>query len=117
MASEADVWRTALQARGRDWVLTELQTRPGQPDDVLQDVVFEPPYPPREFCQRWCVEDDNRIFQFSTYTKATLCVLVLLIVFGAMGIHSLATTGSQHPGMSSQGGSSHGTSSWGTSSR
>ncbi len=97
MASEADVWRTALQARGRDWVLSELNTRPGQPDDLLYDVVFEPPYPTREFCQRWCVEDDNTFLRLSTSTKAALCALVLFILFAAMGIHSLTSTGGPGP--------------------
>jgi hypothetical protein len=112
MASEADVWRTALQAKGRDWVLAELETRPGRPDDVVYDVVFEPPFPTREFCQRWCVEDDNRFLHVATSTKAALCVLVMLILFAAMGIHSLSSSGPQKPGSST-----HATSSWGTPPR
>ena len=43
------VWRKALQARGRDWVMSELQTRPGRHEDIVCDVVFEQPYPTRAF--------------------------------------------------------------------
>ena len=41
------VWRKALQARGKDWVMSELHRRPGLPEDALYDVVFKEPYPSR----------------------------------------------------------------------
>jgi hypothetical protein len=81
-------WRNALNAKGRDWVTAELQRRSGQPDDVVLDVVFEEPYPTREFCQRWCAEQDNRIFHVSGYTIALLVALVLLISFGIKLVNS-----------------------------
>ena len=61
--------------------MAELKTRAGAPDDVVLDVVYEPPYPTREFCQRWCAEQDNRMFHLSGYTKAVLIALLLLTAF------------------------------------
>jgi hypothetical protein len=92
MADDADVWRAGLQARGRSWVLAELQMRAGQPQDPLYDVVHAPPYPSREFCQRWCVEDANKFMRVSGSTKAALCAFVILCVCLAMAVHSFTGT-------------------------
>ena len=81
-------WRRALEAKGRDWVQAELQRRSGQPNDVVLDVVFEEPYPTREFCQRWSAEQDNRMFHVSGHTKAIIVVVLLLIAFGIKSINS-----------------------------
>lgn len=92
MASEVDAWRAGLQARGRDWVLAELSRRAGQPDEPLYDVVYEPPYPTREFCQRWCVEDDNKILRMSGTSKIAICTFIVLILVFGMAVHSLTVT-------------------------
>jgi len=81
MANDTVAWRNALQAKGRDWVLAELRTRPGQPQDILYDVVHEPPFPTREFCQRWCVEDDNKILRVAGSTKAAIIAVPFLLLF------------------------------------
>ena len=81
-------WRQALQAKGRDRIMAELKTRAGAPDDVVLDVVYEAPYPTREFCQRWCAEQDNRMVHLSGYSKAFLVALVLLTVFAIKAIVS-----------------------------
>ena len=75
-----EVWRKGLQARGKEWVLSELRRRPGQPEDVLYDVVFKEPYPTRAFCFQWCAEEENRVFRMSWHTYATIIAMVLLIV-------------------------------------
>jgi hypothetical protein len=80
------VWRKGLQARGKDWVKTELHRRPGRPEDTLYDVVFKEPYPTRGFCFRWCAEEDNRVFRVSWHTVATIIALALLIVSIVKGI-------------------------------
>jgi hypothetical protein len=82
------VWRKALDAKGRDWVSTALRQRPGQPDDVILDVVFEEPYPTREFCQQWCAEQDNRMFHLSRHTIAIIIASILLVVFGVKAVVS-----------------------------
>jgi hypothetical protein len=81
-------WRKALDARGRDWVEAQLRLRWGQPSDVILDLVYQEPYPTREYCQRWCAEQDNRMFHVSGHTKAIIIALVLLIAFGAKFIVS-----------------------------
>jgi len=74
------VWRKALGERGKDWVMAQLHTRPGRPDDVVFDVVFQPPYPTRAFCQIWCGEQDNRLFRMSWHSYAAIAMLFLFIV-------------------------------------
>ena len=81
-------WRQGLQAKGRDRIMAELKTRAGAPDDVVLDVVYEAPYPTREFCQRWCAEQDNRMLHLSGYGKAVLVALILLVAFGIKAIVS-----------------------------
>jgi hypothetical protein len=82
------VWRKALDAKGRDWVSAALRQRPGQPGDVMLDVVFEEPYPTREFCQQWCTEQDNRMFHPSKHTIAVIVASILLVVFGIKAVVS-----------------------------
>ena len=84
-----EVWRKGLQARGKEWVLSELRRRPGQPEDVLYDVVFKEPYPTRAFCFQWCAEEENRVFRMSWHTYATIIAMVLLIVSILKGIECL----------------------------
>jgi hypothetical protein len=115
MGLEMDVWRTALRAKGRDWVLSELRRRPGQPEDTLYDVVHEPPFPTREFCQRWCVEEDNKFLSVPTSTKFALCALVIMIIFAGMAVHSWTSIEPrQQPGMTAAqaAASTHRSSSW-----
>ena len=93
MSLEEDAWREALRTKGRDWVLTELNTRPGMPQDPLLDVVYVQPFPTREFCQRWCVETDNQYLRLSGQTKGVLCGVLILGIFIAMAMHSLTSVG------------------------
>jgi len=74
------VWRNALIAKGKDWVSAELRRRPGQPGDAVFDIVFEEPLPTREFCQRWCAEEENRLVRFSWEKVAALIFLILTVV-------------------------------------
>jgi len=83
------VWRKGLQARGKDWVLSELHRRPGQPEDVLYDVVFKEPYPTRAFCFQWCAEEENKVFRMSWHTYAMIIAMALLIVSILKGISAL----------------------------
>ena len=80
------VWRKALQARGKDWVRSELHRRPGRPEDTLYDVVFKEPYPTRAFCFQWCAEEENRVFRVSWHNFATIIAMALLIVSILKGI-------------------------------
>lgn len=93
-------WRAALQQRGREWVVSQLRTRPGRPDDIVYDVVFEAPYPTRAFCMQWCAEQDNRIFRLSWHSYAAIFMLLLVIVCfwqaaGSWTSHELAVARQQ----------------------
>ena len=77
-------WRRALESKGRDWVARELQSRAGQPYDVLLDVVYETPHPTREFCQRWCAEQENRIGGPSPGITVVMLILAFLTVAGGI---------------------------------
>jgi hypothetical protein len=107
-------WRAALQQRGQEWVVSQLRTRPGRPDDVVHDVVFEAPFPTRAFCVRWCAEQDNKIVRLSWHAYASIFLLLLVIVcfwqaIGGWKNHELAVTRQQNaplPAASDRVGSS-----------
>lgn len=92
-------WRTALKERGREWVAAELRRRPGQPRDPLLDVVFEEPYPTREYCQRWCAEEENHFHIFSWSTVAAGALLVMIVV---CAIHAVSSRNGQEAAQSVQ---------------
>lgn len=87
MEDNTAAWRAALQAKGRHWVASELRMRPGQPGDTLYDVVHTPPFPTRDFCRQWCVEDDNDFLRMSLSTKAAFGALFFFMLFLAMAVH------------------------------
>src|SRR5690349_25055802 len=96
--SEA-VWRKALQMRGREWVIAELKRRPGQPRDPLLDVVFEEPYPTREYCQRWCAEEENHFHIFSWSTVAAGALLAIIVV---CAMHAVSSRNNQEATQAAQ---------------
>jgi hypothetical protein len=75
--ANTDRWHDAMHRMGRVAVETALRRVPGRPTDVIDDVGGDPPYPTREFCERWCIEQDNVVFRFSLRTA------VVLTLFGA----------------------------------
>jgi len=81
-------WRRALDAKGRDWVMAELKRRAGRPNDVVLDVVFSEPYPTRAFCERWCAEQDNRMFHLSGHAIAIIVASILLFAFAIKAVVS-----------------------------
>jgi hypothetical protein len=86
--AEEKIWRAALQLRGRTWVRHALNSRHGQPGDPVFDVVFEPPYPTREFVQRWCSERGNEGFALSGHAKVLIAAALLLIAFSTLAVRS-----------------------------
>lgn len=91
---DEQVWRKALQAKGKDWVMAELHRRAGQPGDAVYDVVFVEPFPTREFCHRWCAEEENRIFRMSWHTVAALVALAVFAVCSVKAVQSWNEPGS-----------------------
>jgi hypothetical protein len=89
------VWRKALRARGREWVMGELRRRVGQPDDPLYDVVFEEPLPTRDFCHRWCAEEENTIFRMSWHIPASIVALAIFLICCVKAVNSWDTSQSE----------------------
>jgi hypothetical protein len=85
------VWRQALKAKGKDWVKAELQRRPGYPQDVVYDVVFEEPFPTRDFCQQWCAEEDSKLFHVSWHTFAVLAAFIVTVCCCAAAVSALSS--------------------------
>jgi hypothetical protein len=83
-AHDEAAWRQALERKGRDWVNRELQFRVGQPHDSLLDVVYEEPHPTREFCQRWCTEQENKVAWLSPGTMGVMLILIIVMFAGVM---------------------------------
>jgi hypothetical protein len=71
-------WREALRAAGQSMVAATLAHYPGKPEDPVYNLALEPPYPPREFCQRWCEEQDSAGLSSITGTVAALLMVALL---------------------------------------
>jgi hypothetical protein len=94
-AFDEQTWREALERKGKDWVTRQLRTRYGQPEDLLIDVVYAEPYPTREFCQRWCSSQENKLFSMSINTKIVLVVIVVLVCISTLAVSAL---NKDHPG-------------------
>jgi hypothetical protein len=65
-------------------VAHELQLRGGQPNDYLWDIVYEAPHPTREFCQRWCAEQENKITGPSPGITVVMVMLIVVTVAGGI---------------------------------
>jgi hypothetical protein len=83
--NDEERWRAALEAKGVEWVTAKLRERPGRPNDVLLDIVFEGSQPTRFFCQSWCAEQDNRLFRLTPYGIAMWVAVVVLFAFMIKG--------------------------------
>lgn len=81
------VWRDALQAKGKDWVARKL-SYPGMANDPVLDVVFAEPLPTREFCQRWYVEEHNKMFALS---KGMIVAVLLVVLFAGSLVRAISS--------------------------
>jgi hypothetical protein len=98
---EEAVWREALAVRGRDWVVRELKTRPGMPNDPLLEVVFADPLPTRAFCRSWAAEQENRVFVFSPSMIVGLVLTVIIVASTTMAVLAFESP-SQQPTMTAR---------------
>jgi len=101
-------WRDAMQRMGRVVVEAELSRRPGRPGERIDDIVYEPPYPTREFCRQWCAEQDNVLFRFSPTTGVILVLIVIVTgclvqVFGGTRVAPHAAMRAAAPAAGSRG--------------
>jgi hypothetical protein len=83
-------WHDAMRRMGRAAVEAELQRRPGPPAELIDDIGGEAPYPTREFCERWCIEQDNILFQFSLRTAAILILIIAILACMVMANRNFA---------------------------
>jgi hypothetical protein len=94
-------WHDAMRRMGRAAVEAELRRRQGRPTEPIDDIGGEPPYPTREFCERWCTEQDNILFWFSPimavvlvlFVGVTACLLQALGDFRAVPVRSASSMG------------------------
>ena len=57
-------------------------------NDPVLDVVFAEPLPTREFCQRWCAEEANKIFALS---KGMIVALLLVVLFAGSLVRAVSS--------------------------
>ncbi len=91
LLGNSERWRAAMGRMGKIAVEAELRRRPGRPSERVLDIGNEAPYPTREFCEQWCIEQDNILFRFSPRIGVVLALFVLLLacvlqVYGSIGV-------------------------------
>jgi hypothetical protein len=58
----------------------------------MLDVVFVEPYPTREFAQRWCLEQENKLVSVSGTTIACAALTAALLASLTMAVLSFEKT-------------------------
>jgi hypothetical protein len=81
-AADDERWREALAKKGKDVVRQKLDLRPGAPTELLYDVVDEPPYPDRAFCEAWCRDTLPKAGGISGSAVMVVIMSVLVLVCG-----------------------------------
>jgi hypothetical protein len=87
-------WREALKKKGQQVVRQQLDCRPGPPSELLYDIVDEPPYPTRAYCEAWCRGAPAKSIGMSPAGAMVLISSILLIICvfrGAMSWSSADT--------------------------
>jgi hypothetical protein len=102
-------WREALDKKGLDVVRQQLDLRPGRPDEVIYNIVDEPPYPDRAFCEDWCRGAPPPPTAMSGTGAMVVIMSVLVVVFALRAAMSFSSadvnwlapnTGAFHPAQS-----------------
>jgi hypothetical protein len=91
LLENAGRWTDAMERMGKEAVQAEMARRPAREGDRIFDIVHEPPFPTREFCQQWCTAQDNVVFRFSK-TTAIILALIVLITGSLVQVFSTAGT-------------------------
>jgi hypothetical protein len=99
-------WRDALDKKGHDVVRKQLDLRPGHPGELVYNIVDEPPYPDRAFCEDWCRGAPPPPTAMSGTGAMVVIMTVLAVVFAFRAAMSFSTadpnwltpnTGAFHP--------------------
>jgi hypothetical protein len=85
-------WRTALQKQGQDAVRQRLDLRPGPQSELFYDIVDEPPYPDRAFCEAWCRGPTQRK---SGISGAGVMVIIMSVLFVVCGLRAFTSSSKQ----------------------
>src|SRR5689334_19574918 len=89
--SDEGRWEEALQAAGKAQVQRYLREYPGQDDDPVNEFVYKPPYPTRQFCEEWLERENDVLFRVSPPVIGSLCMLVLVAISGCFGATHVMT--------------------------
>jgi hypothetical protein len=90
LMANAERWTDALRRLGKEAVWARLSQHPGHPREPLDDIVYEPPFPTREFCQQWYTDEENA-FRVDPAKVGIVAVLALIAIVGFA--HVLSTLG------------------------
>jgi hypothetical protein len=92
LIANAERWQEALRRLGKEEVWAKLSQRLGNPREPLYDIVYEPPFPTREFCQQWYTDEDNAFRVHPTKVGILLVLALIAIVGFAHVLGSLGVT-------------------------
>jgi hypothetical protein len=84
-------WREALKKKGQQVVRQQLDCRPGPPTELLYDIVDEPPYPTRAYCEAWCRGMPAKSVGMSGTGAMVVIMSILVVVCVFRGALSLSS--------------------------
>jgi hypothetical protein len=84
-------WREALEQKGLNVVRQQLDLRPGPPNEVLYNIVDDPPYPDRAFCEDWCRGAPPPPVAMSGTGAMVVIMSILVVVFALRAFVSYGT--------------------------
>jgi len=82
-------WRAGLRLAGRGAVVQYLHAHPGAPGDPISDLPLHPPYPSREFCEKWC--DQSELELAKGYGGVIVLATLLLVALMSLATCSLSS--------------------------
>jgi hypothetical protein len=82
---------------GRAAVEAELGRRSGHPTELIDDIGGEPPFPTRQFCEQWCIAQDNMPFHFSLRMGIILILIVGIVASMVMATGDFARLSAGSP--------------------
>jgi hypothetical protein len=86
-AAEHKRWRDGLSLIGKPALMDQLRRYPGLPSDTVSDVPLHPPYPTREFCERWCHEAEHRsVRSYGTVIVTSVILAVVMLSYASCSI-------------------------------
>jgi hypothetical protein len=94
-------WRAGLELVGRSPVAQYLRVHPGLPDDPVSDLPLHPPYPSRQFCERWCAQSEMDLIK--GYGNIIVMGTLMLVILVSVAMCQLSSVTNTMPGAASRG--------------